>query len=308
MNRAKQFAFLSGFEPFLNEIKAKALKWQTVHYSGTQNNQTATISYYTSLNPNVCGNIILIPGLATNTNLDPLMKTLMFWGLNHRRNIITINTFLGDFKDKPAVDDDTKNTYPEFVSLIEQSIKFIQPYTISNKNMLIGHSAGASGLTDAMNNLTENNITTNIGSVILFAPCFGAHHLDSINKQIERRMESNKNEITKNLLPMINAFDVWATSKIRHVYVSSNFISDMFNSKFRPDLMNKWNTTVTLVAAKQDEKVSFKFLEQCYKQLQQQSRSDLFNFVALQNTPHCILKPKNNNQDVIHVIKNQKTI
>ena len=266
------------------------------------------ISYYTSLNPNVCGNIILIPGLATNTNLDPLMKTLMFWGLNHRRNIITINTFLGDFKDKPAVDDDTKNTYPEFVSLIEQSIKFIQPYTISNKNMLIGHSAGASGLTDAMNNLTENNITTNIGSVILFAPCFGAHHLDSINKQIERRMESNKNEITKNLLPMINAFDVWATSKIRHVYVSSNFISDMFNSNFRPDLMNKWNTTVTLVAAKQDEKVSFKFLEQCYKQLQQQSRSDLFNFVALQNTPHCILKPKDNNQDVIHIIKNQKTI
>ncbi len=308
MNRTKQFAVLSEFKSFLDEIKAKTLKWQTVCYSGTHNNQTATISYYASLNPNSIGDIVLFPGLATNSNLDPLIKNIMFWGLNHRRNIITIDTFLGDFKEIPLAEYADKNTYPEFVSLIEQSIIFIQPYTIPKKNILIGHSAGATGLTDAINNLTTKNTKINAGSVMLFAPCFGTQRLDVINKQIERRLESNKKDMPQNLLSLINAFDVWTSGKIRHVYISSNFIQDLFTIDFRPDLMNKWNTNVTLVAAQQDEKVSFQFLQQCYKQLEQQSNSDLFRFVVLQNTPHSILKPKENNRDVIRIVKNQKTL
>ena len=307
MNRTKQFAALNNFEQELNAVKSKTLKWQTICYSGTHINQSATISAYTSLNPNSCGDIVLFPGLAANTNIDPLMKTLMFWGLTHRRNVFCIDTFLGDFKEKPSAEDAQKNTYPEFVSLIEQSIKFIQPFTIPNKNTLIGHSAGATGLTDALNNLTAHNINTNAGSVILFAPCFGTQQLGAINKTIKRRIISNQGEMPENMLPLASIFDVWQSKKMRHIYIPQNFVSDMFTSVFKADLIVQWNTHVTIVAAENDTKVSLNHLQQCYEQTILQSDSDVFKFVLLPKTPHSILLPNSNNYKIINVVKNQKT-
>jgi hypothetical protein len=310
MNRAKQFAELGKFKSFLSDEKKKTLKWQTVCWSGTANNCSATISYYASTNPNACGDIVLFPGLATNTNIDPLMKNLMFWGLNHRRNVITIDTFLGEFKDtlspQEAKQETDKNTYSEFVSLIEQSIKFIQPYTIPNKNILIGHSAGATGLTDALNNLTAKGTKTNAGSVILFAPCFGVQQIDTIDKAVKRRIESNRGKYPDDILVVPNAQDVWEVKRIRYVYISPKFITDMFSGTFRPDLMNKWGTYITIVAAQNDTKVSIKCLKQCFEEIKQKSNSDLFKMITLSDSQHSILAPNQNNRNVLNIIKNQK--
>lgn len=311
MNRAKQFAELGKFKDFLSYEKKKTLKWQNVCYSGTANNCGATISYYASTNPNAYGDIVLFPGLATNTNIDPFMKNLIFWGLNHRRNVITIDTFLGEFKDRLSATEAKqyadKNTYSEFVSLIEQSIKFIQPYTIPNKNILIGHSAGATGLTDALNKLTDKNIKTNAGSVMLFAPCFGVQQIGTIDKAVKRRIAANCNKYPDGVLVMPNAQDVWEIGRLRNVYISPNFIVDMFKSDFRPDLMNKWGTYITLVAAKNDPKVSIQCLRQCFEKMGNMSHADLFKMITLYDSQHNILAPNQNNRTVLNIIKNQKT-
>ena len=310
MNRAKQFADSGKFKDFLSYEKKKTLKWQNVCYSGTANNCGATISYYASTNPNTYGDIVLFPGLATNTNIDPFMKNLMFWGLNHRRNVITVDTFLGEFKDKlsapEAKQHANKNTYSEFVSLLEQSIKFIQPYTIPNKNILIGHSAGATGLTDALNNLTTKNIKTNAGSVMLFAPCFGVQQIGTIDNAVKRRIDAKRDEYPDGILIMPNAQDVWETRKIRNVYVSPNFIGDMFASTFRPDLMNKWGTYITLVAAQKDTKVSITCLKQCFEEMKNMSCADLFKMIILSDSQHSILAPNQNNRNILNIIKNQR--
>ena len=311
MNRTKQFAELGKFKDFLSYEKKKTLKWQNVCWSGTANNCSATISYYASTNPNTCGDIVLFPGLATNTNIDPLMKNLMFWGLNHRRNVITVDTFLGEFKDRlsapEAKQNADKNTYPEFVSLLEQSLQFIQAYTIPNKNILIGHSAGATGLTDAMNNLTTKHIKTNAGSVILFAPCFGVQQVEFIDKAVKRRIEATRNEYPDGVLLMPNAQDVWETHRLRNIYIPKNFIVDMFKSAFRPDLMNKWRTYITIVASQNDTKVSIKCLKQYFEEMQKMSNADLFKMITLSDSHHSILAPNQNNRKVLNIIKNQKT-
>jgi len=311
MNRTKQFAVLSKFKDFLIEVKNKTLKWENVCFSGTKNNSHAIISYYASMNPNTYGDIVLVPGLATNTDIDPFMKNLMFWGLNHRRNVITVDTFIGDFKDTISTTEATQlatqNTYSEFVSLLEQSIKYIQPYVIPNKNILIGHSAGATGLTDALNNLVVQNTKTNIGAVMLFAPCFGTQQRGSIDNAVRRRIESNNGEYPSGVLIMPNAQDVWKMGRLRNVYISPNFIGDMFDSVFRPDLMNKWNTNITIVAAQNDTKVSVKCLEQCFKKMKNMSHADLFKMITLSDSQHSILAPNQNNKNVLNIVKNQRT-
>ena len=239
------------------------------------------------------------------------MKNLIFWGLNHRRNVITIDTFLGEFKDRLSAPEAKqyadKNTYSEFVSLVEQSIKFIQPYTIPNKNILIGHSAGATGLTDALNNLTIKDIKTNAGSVMLFAPCFGVQQIGTIDKAVKRRIESNRDKYPDDVLIMPNAQDVWETHRLRNVYVSPDFIVDMFKSDFRPDLMNKWGTYITIVAAQKDTKVSIKCLKQCFEKMENMSCADLFKMITISDSQHSILAPNQNNRKVLNIIKNQKT-
>ncbi len=41
--------------------------------------------------------MILIPGLASNSRTEPLMKVIEYWALMHRHDVYCLDTFLGDF-------------------------------------------------------------------------------------------------------------------------------------------------------------------------------------------------------------------
>ena len=118
MNNYLHIGVPENFNDLLPVLKAKTLKWETVCYSGTKINNNAKISYDASFFPDSYGNIILSPGLGTNTDIDPLMRTITFWSLTHKYNIITFDTFLGQFCDVPSFEIAQKNTYSEFVSLL----------------------------------------------------------------------------------------------------------------------------------------------------------------------------------------------
>lgn len=306
MNRFAQFGVPDDFNEKLPDLKSKTLKWETICYSGTKINQSAKISYYATFANNPYGDIILSPGLGTNTSIDPLMKTLTYWALTHRYNVITFDTFLGDFTDTISFETAQRNTYPEFVALLESCIKFIEPYSIAQKNILIGHSAGATGTIDALNNIVKKEEKLNIGSVMLFAPWVSKEWFDSFKEMIYHRCESNGFENPHKILPVMNVFNSEHSSSGRYMTIMPKFLTDMEESPFRPDLMNKWNTYITIVAGEKDRKISTEALQERFSELMKQSNRNLFQFIVLPEAKHSFLKIYANNQSVISLIKSQR--
>ncbi len=306
MDRYKQFGIPNNFDELLPDLKSKTLKWETVCYSGTKINQSAKISYYATISTNPYGDIILSPGLGTNTDIDPLMKMLTFWALTHRHNVITINTFLGDFIDQPSFEQAQINTYPEFVSLLESSIKFIEPYSVASKNILIGHSAGATGIIDALNNIAKKEEKININSVMLFAPWASEEWHETFKGLVYTRCESNNFENPNKILPIMNIFDADLTKKARYMSIMPKFFNEMDNSPFRPNLMNKWNSYITIIAGEKDKKAPKEVLEQRFQELEKQPNRNLFKFIVLPNAKHSFLHIYENNQSVISLIKSQR--
>jgi hypothetical protein len=306
MDRYKQFGIPDNFEELLPELKTKTLKWETVCYSGTKINQSAKISYYATISTNPYGDIILSPGLGTNTDIDPLMKMLTFWALTHRHNVITLNTFLGEFSENPSFEQAQINTYQEFVSLLESSIKFIEPYSIASKNILIGHSAGATGIIDALNNIAKKEEKININSVMLFAPWASEEWHETFKELVYTRCKSNKFDNPHKMLPIMNVFDAEITKTARYMSIMPKFFNDMDNSPFRADLMNKWNSYITIIAGEKDKKAPKEVLEQRFQELEKQSNRNLFKFIVLPNAKHSFLHIYENNQSVISLIKSQR--
>ena len=307
MNNYKKFGVQDDFEKLLPELKAKNLKWETVCHSGTKINNTAKISYYASISPDAYGNIVLSPGLGTNTDIDPLMKTITFWALTHRYNIITVNTFLGQFCEKPSFEMAQKNTYLEFVATLESCVKFIEPYCIKTPSILIGHSAGATGITDALNNIAKKEQKINFQSIILFAPWASKEGINFFKNFISKHYESKIFANTNKILPLINIFDIMDRSVTRYVCIPHDFLDDMYNSPFDPKTMNKWDTHVTIVIGEKDRKVSKETLHKRYEELVKQSfDKNRFQFIILPNAKHSFIQIHKNNKSVIDLIKSQR--
>ena len=305
MKKSTLFGIPNNFEELLPELKAKTIKWETVCYSGTEINNSARITYYAAFANKIHGNIILSPGLATNTDIDPLMKMLIFWALTHRHNVITFNTFLGDFHESPSFELAQRNTYSEFVSLIESCINFTMKHTLNQQNILIGHSVGATGVIDALNNIAKQNKKTNIDSVMLFAP-FASNQWETFKGIIYKRYESTWFAKSSHILPITNVFDCLANGHTRYVSILPKFYNELCEYPFQPDLMNKWNTYITIIAGERDRKSPPAEIREKFEELEKQSNKNLFDFILLPNEKHSFLRIYKNNQSVIGLIKSQR--
>lgn len=297
------------FDKILPELKTKNLKWEAVCYSGTKINQSAKISYYASISPNSYGNIVLSPGLGTNTDIDPLMKALTFWALTHKYNIITFNTFLGNFYTFPSFEIAQKNTYHEFTASLESCVKFIEPYCIKSPSILIGHSAGATGIIDALNSIASKKDKINFQSVILFAPWASKEWHDYFKELVYHHCETSTFNNPHKILPIINMFDIEKYGSTRYVPILPDFLKDMENSVFKPDLMNNWNTYVTIVIGSKDRKVSKETLRQHYEELVKKSNDiNRFQFIVLTDEKHSFIKIHQNIKSIIDLIKSQRIL
>ena len=299
------FGIPDNFDELLPDLKAKTIKWETICYSGTEINNSARITYYATFANKAYGNIILSPGLAANTNIDPLMKMLIFWALTHQYNVITFNTFLGDFQECPSFESAKRNTYSEFVSLIESCINFTMQHTMNQQNILVGHSAGATGVIDALNNITEQNKKTNIDSVMLFAPWASAQW-ETFQSIIYKRCEATKFENPNKILPITNSFDLIENGRSRYVSILPKFYNELCEHTFRPDLMNRWNTHITIIAGERDRKSPPAEIRAKFEELEKQSNKNLFKFILLPNAKHGFVRIYKNNKSVIELIKSQR--
>ena len=302
MDRFTQFGVPDNFNKLLPDLKAKSLKWEAVCYSGTEINNSAKIHYYSASVLYPLGDLILSPGLGTNTDIDPLMKMLTYWGLTHKYNIMTIDTFLGDFLNLPSLEVAQKNTYHEFISSLESSIKFIEPYSLKHKNILIGHSAGATGVIDALNSMTIKNEKINLFSVMLFAPWASAQWGKAFKEIVYQRCESSNFNNPNKILPVTNMFN----NHIGYMNIMPQFITDKDNMPFRPDLMNNWGTYTTIIAGEYDKKAKPEDLQKKFDELKKQPNHSRFRFIVLPKAKHSFLSIYKNNQCAISLIQSQK--
>ena len=302
MDRFTQFGVPDNFNKLLPDLKAKSLKWEAVCYSGTEINNSAKIHYYSASVLYPLGDLILSPGLGTNTDIDPLMKMLTYWGLTHKYNIMTIDTFLGDFLNLPSLEVAQKNTYHEFISSLESSIKFIEPYSLKHKNILIGHSAGATGVIDALNSMTIKNEKINLFSVMLFAPWASAQWGKVFKEIVYKRCESSNFNNPNKILPVTNMFN----NHIGYMNIMPQFITDKDNMPFRPDLMNNWGTYTTIIAGEYDKKAKPEDLQKKFSELKKQPNHSRFRFIVLPKAKHSFLSIYKNNQCAISLIQSQK--
>ena len=300
MDRFAQFGVPDNFNSLLPDLKAKALKWEAVCYSGTAINNSTKINYYSVSSP--LGDLILSPGLGTNTDIDPLMKMITYWGLTHQHNIITINTFLGDFLPMPSQEIAERNTYPEFIASLKSSIKFIEPYSLKNKNILIGHSAGATGVIDALNDMTDKGEKINLFSVMLFAPWASAQWGKVFKEIVYKRCESSNFNNPNKILPVTNMFN----NHTGYMNIMPQFITDKDNMPFRPDLMNNWGTYTTIIAGEYDKKAKPEDLQKKFDELKKQPNHSRFRFIVLPKAKHSFLSIYKNNQCAISLIQSQK--
>ena len=113
-----------------------------------------------------------------------------------------------DFQDEPSFESAQKNTYPEFIALLESCIKFTERYFTNQKRILVGHSAGATGVIDAFNNIAEKDEKTNINSVMLFAPwsCAEWHEYFRMTEGDYERFLGILKSILENKVYVLRAF------------------------------------------------------------------------------------------------------
>lgn len=297
MKTLKDLGITRNFEQLLPELKQKTLQWKTTCYSNTEMNTSSKISSYHNLNGKSHGTLVLIPALASNSEIDPLGKTISYWGLTHQYNIITIDTFLGDFQPCPSEEELKKRTFPEFIEILTQSIGFIEPYIIDNYSCIIGHCASANGIMTVFNNNIKHNKPINYNSSILFAPW--------------PTMQPNYEPILKRMLANSHPNDILtplARLKIDHfTYITKmkNF-EDQLNDntkQFNFETMAQWEIKTILVSADRDKIVPSQRVHDNYKKLTSINPNANIKHISFSNTDHSFSGIKNNIVPVIELIK-----
>ena len=74
------------------DIKKQSIQWRAKFSSDTEIASKGYIIKY-ALHAEPRGNLVLIPGMASNCKTEPLMQGFITWGLLHKYNIYTLETF-----------------------------------------------------------------------------------------------------------------------------------------------------------------------------------------------------------------------
>ncbi len=295
------------FGPELSDINNKTFQWTIDVRLQPDGPARGSITHY-SIGDKAYGNIILVPGLGSNTNIEPLMRAINYWALTHRHNIYCVNSFLGDFREKLSVEEASQNTYQEFVNLMNMSLDIIEKHTAGTWTCLVGHSAGATATIETFNRRILANKKPRVRAAVLLAPPMLQKHADiltTIYRQFYRLTDLSDYEFNHRPMQIFSPHDFDTGNGVRYVCVMPQFMNDMVSQPLRPDLMNEWGIPVTIVAAARDRKVPASDLREVYDQISQLSNGDLFKFVEFKNSKHSFIDQHKHWDDVLKLIKSQ---
>lgn len=301
MRLYKEFGIPENFEEQLPELKTKTMKWETVCYSGTATNSKSTISFYKPIENKILGNLILVPGLATNSRVDPLMKSIQYWGLTHHYNIVNIDTFLNDFEQADNHEFIAKNTYPELKTILKQSIQFIRSHIDNNHTCIIGHCLSSTAITDVLNEFTKKRQPLPVQSAIFFAPwpIIPKSKFDTLKAYITKT-ESNP-------LPIDSATRLKIQQK-KFVYAMQNVVHQIEDSKFEPSIVAQWGIPVSYIVAGRDKTAPADRAKAHIELLTKEQGSTKFDYLYLPERQHTFENLYQEAKNIISVIKTQRQI
>lgn len=289
------------FADELPDLKSKTLKWKTVYKSGTQTNSETTISFYQSLNPAI-GNLILVPGMASNSEIDPLMKLIQYWGLTHRYNIINIDSLLGEIEKDISPDSVNSHTYSELITALSGSIKFIQPHIVNKHTCIIGHCVSTTIITDVLNNIVKNKKSLPVQSAIFFAP-FPKFTKSKFETVVAKRAQLEKeNENIANLDPVTEL----KLKHIRFICAMHKFIETVENISFEPKIIAQWGIPVSLVAAGRDKISPATRIKENLETLSKEHGTTKLQYLFLPERKHIFEDLCTNYNDIIQIIKTHR--
>ena len=301
----------ANFNEMLPELKEKTFKWKFEYSSRSENATIGYITHYSPIlpeNEQPNGNIILAPGLASNADIEPLMKAITYWALSKKFNVYAITTFLGDFKTNITPEQATRNTYPEFIKLMDMGIDLIEEQCHGQWTCLIGHSAGATGAIEIFNGRIKQNKKPRVSAAILFAPWSTTQWHDFIRSVYKVRHcppNISDEDFAKTPMGLISPHDIAKYNQLRYVTVYPDFYDNIETTTFRPDLMAQYDIPVTFVGGGRDRKSPVEMLRDIHKTLAAGPNGHLFKFVEFPNSKHSFIDQHKDYDSIIKLIRSQ---
>ena len=297
------------YEKELGELKNKYFAWKMEFSSKTSVANTGHITHYEIRGAEPHGNFVLVPGLASNTQIEPLMCAITYWSLKHRYNIYAIDSFLGDFQPDITTALAEKNTVPEFIDLMDVGLEIVSKISANKWTCVVGHSLGASGTLEVFNRWVQQNKAINFSGAILFAPFVIKKWHDFTKRFINHYQYSDlpEEEFYTKPVGLISPHDAYYTTVMRYVSVYPNLFDDIDKLKPRPDLMAQYNIPITLVAGGEDKKSPVEYMRAIYDAACQYSNSNKMKFVEFPTSRHSFIDQHGDWRAILELIRTQHT-
>ncbi|MDR1361323.1 MAG: hypothetical protein LBJ18_03405 [Rickettsiales bacterium] len=270
--------------------------------SETATNLGGSITHY-KISEHPCGNIVLLPGMASNTNIDPLMRVVRLWSLHHNYNVYALNHFFGDFKMELSKEDADKQTYLEYIAVITRGLNEISEQVAGKWTAIVSHSMAARGTIEYFNDLAENNKKHNFAMAALFGPFASQESTDNVWRSY--RMKHGLSHISKEEFAK-TPVSFNSPSNPDPVNTHISFYPPVLDPKtYSLDQMEKWRHHTVFVAGGKDRRAPAAAHYEVYRKMidHKMENAGKFKYVNFPESKHSFMDSYKDYAAVLTLIK-----
>ena len=297
----------------LSEMKHQAFKWRLDYSSSTDNKTIGHITHY-SISNDTTNCLILVPGLASNTNTEPLMRVITYWAIKNHHDVYCLDTFWGDFLPDISQQLAQKHTFSEYINLIDTGMDKIEAECKAKKykySCVIAHSAGATATFELYNKRIRQRKKLRFSASIMFAPyldhSFTTYIQDFIRTRPSmRKPPENAEEFNNTAFGLVNPHEPRQNDQFQFVSILPSVYNDIDSVDFSPETMDKYGIPITLVAGGRDRKSPPNELRKKYKILRSGKNGHLWKFVIFKDSRHSFIDQYKDWGAVLRLIQSQK--
>lgn len=296
----------------LKELKDKLFAWEMHFSSRTENKTIGHVTHYAVNNTPSDNCLILIPGLGSNTRTEPLMKVIEYWALMNKHDIYCLDTFLGDFLPDVSQDLAEKHSFTEYINLIDTGLDVIEKDVKDKKyaySCLIGHSAGATSTFEIYNKRIREHKKLRFKASIMFAPYLD-HSFTTYIQDFYKKFSFDKiiddETFKKTAIGLTSPHEPRPDGKYTKISILPTFFNDVDSVEFCPDLMDKYNIPITLVAGGRDKKSPPEQMRKKYLTLRAGKNGHLWKFVVFKDSRHSFINQYKDWGAILRLIQSQK--
>lgn len=315
MYKIHQSTFIpDNYSDVLKDLKGKHFRWEMNFCSRTENKTIGHVTHYSIGDGPAKNCLILIPGLASNTRTEPLMKVIEYWALMNKHDVYCLDTFLGDFLPDISQDLAEKHTFAEYVDLIDAGLDVIEKDVKDKKYehaCLVGHSAGATGVFEVYNKRIRERKKLRFNASVMFAPYLTHEFTDFIHafyKRFSFGGQISDSQFKKSAIGINSPHESLPDCAYPKVSILPTFYNDMDSVEFRPDLMDKYCIPITLVAAGRDRKSPPDELRKKYNVLREGKNGSLWKFLVFKDSRHSFMDQHKDWNTILRLIQSQKRL